>query len=364
MNQKERETRRRKRIPDPNDEIERLRRSAFGSIRLHEEISRATELSGLAFTTRLTEVMKANQHMIDLTTDSSRMLTDLTHTHHTWLRNLESAVQDRAAQLQIVAKLSFESITDRLAVSERLFKGVDFNAIRLSIALPEPEILRVQDSINNMMAIYGKMAESIRTYPDITRLPRFVLPGATREVFVTGYAVNALGVSDEADAEQDLSEIQLVAEIEEETSICIALLEAVDPDLARPYAGARDALRGTNPDRARHFLSSLRELWNHLLRQIAPDKQVLEWIPKDDKELLYKGKPTRKTRILYLCRDLNHDPLTDFIAHDTRAFVTLVESFNRIHQLELKLSDQQLRALLLRTDSWLTYILQIWKDSQ
>ena len=35
-----------------------------------------------------------------------------------------------------------------------------------------------------MTAIYGKMAESIRTYSDITHLPRFVLPGATREVFV------------------------------------------------------------------------------------------------------------------------------------------------------------------------------------
>ncbi len=216
-----------------------------------------------------------------------------------------------------------------------------------------------------MTAIYGKMAESIRTYPDITHLPRFVLPGATREVFVTGYAANALGVSDESDAEQDSSEIQpVVDEVEEEISICASLLKDVDPALARPYAGARDALQGTSHDRERHILSSLRELWNHLLRKIAPEKQVLEWIPKDDKELLHGGNPTRKARILYLCRDLNHDPLTDFIVLDTRALVALVDFFNRVHQLEPKLSDQQLRALLLRTDSWLTYILQIWKESQ
>ena len=352
----------------PNDEIERLSRSlkSLEPIRLHEELSRVTELSRLA-STRIAEVVRVNQqhwqHMIDQTTAVSRM-TDLPYIHRTWLRNLKST-QDQAAQLQIALKSALGPIAARLAVSERLFTGVDVAAICRSIGLPELEILRLQDSINDMTAIYGKMAESIRTYPDITHLPRFVLPGATREVFVTGYAANALGVSDESDAEQDSSEIQpVVDEVEEEISICASLLKDVDPALARPYAGARDALQGTSHDRERHILSSLRELSDHLLRKIAPEKQVLEWIPKDDKELLHRGNPTKKARILYICRDLNHDPLTDFIVLDTRALVALVDFFNRVHQLEPKLSDRQLRALLLRTDSWLTYILQIWKESQ
>ena len=48
----------------------------------------------------------------------------------------------------------------------------------------------------------------------------------------------------------------------------------------------------------------------------------------------------------------------------TRALVKLVEFFNRVHELEPELTDEQLRALLLRTDSWLTYILQIWKGTR
>ena len=288
-------------------------------------------------------------------------LSDADHVHRTWLRNLKST-RDQAAQLQIAVKSSLGSVADRLAVSERL--GVDVDAIRRSIELPELEILRLQESINDITAIYGKMAESIRTYSDITHLPSFVLPGATREVFVTGYAVNVFGVSDEANAEQDSSEIQSsVAELEEETSICIPLLKAVSPDLARVYVGARDALRGTNPDRVRHFMSSQRELWNHLLRQISPDRQVLEWISGDNEQLLHEGKPTRKARILYLCRNLSHGPLTNFIASDAQAFVKFVEFFSRVHQLNIELSDQQLRALQLRTDSWITYILQVWKES-
>jgi len=36
-----------------------------------------------------------------------------------------------------------------------------------------------------------------------------------------------------------------------------------------------------------------------------------------------------------------------------------IELFNRVHELETELTDEQLRAILLKTDSWLMYILQI-----
>ena len=41
------------------------------------------------------------------------------------------------------------------------------------------------------------------------------------------------------------------------------------------------------------------------------------------------------------------------------ALVKLIELFNRVHELETALTDEQLRAILIRTDSWLMYILQI-----
>ena len=77
------------------------------------------------------------------------------------------------------------------------------------------------------------------------------------------------------------------------------------------------------------------------------------------KNLLYEGKPTRRARVLYVCREINKGPLTEFVVHDTQALVKLIELFNRVHELENKLTDEQLRAILLKTDSWLMYILQI-----
>lgn len=343
---------------------EQMERSLEPIRRQHLEITRSLELSGLA-SSRLAEIAQANQRWQDLinqATASSRVFEDLRHTHHSWLDAIKP-MHDSIAQLQASAKLSLGDVAFRLTVTERLFAGIDFDALRRSVALPEPAFLKIQEALGGITSTYEHLADSIRSFPELTHLPAYALPGSTRELFTTSYALDELYI-DEAEEERDASEIQLIAEVEQETSVCIGLLQEIDPALARPYIGAHDALRGKSVDRTRHVLSSLRELWNHLLRRLAPDKAVLSWVPSDGTQLLHDGRPTRRARVLYVCRSLNHGPLSDFVVNDTSALVKLVEVFNRVHELESELTDEQLRALLLRTDSWLTYILQIWEGTR
>jgi hypothetical protein len=210
-----------------------------------------------------------------------------------------------------------------------------------------------------MVRAYGTLGESIHTRGDMTRLPSYSLPGATREVFVTVHAVDAVRVAHDGEAEQIVARGDLVSQAREESSMCISLLGALDPALCTLYVGAREAFEGGNPDRARHVLSSLRELLDHVLRRLAPDELVLTWMPAHRDGLLHAGRPTRRARVLYVCRNLDHPPLTDFVDEDVRTSVKLVEVFNHVHELRPGLSDVQLGALILRVDSWLTYILQI-----
>jgi len=328
------------------------------------EISRALELSGAA--ARIQEIVSANQHWQDLikqATATSRITESLSAAHQSWLDTIKPIQHDfsKLSQLQASAKLALCDTSLRLSATERLMAGIDFEAIRGRFQIEMPVISGLESSIAHVAASYGNLAESLREISDITRLPAFVLPGATREIYTTSFALETLRPWDERDEDEAETEIQFVAEAELETSGCIALLQQVDPGLARPYIGARDALYGNNADRARHILSSLRELWNHLLRRLAPDDLVAAWIPgvSNQKDLLHDGKPTRRARVLYVCRELNNEPLTDFLMHDTRALVKLIELFNRVHELETALTDEQLRAILIRTDSWLMYILQI-----
>ncbi|MBM9615718.1 hypothetical protein JWJ90_15725 [Desulfobulbus rhabdoformis] len=328
------------------------------------EISRALEISGAA--ARIQEIVSANQHWQDLikqATATSRIAESLSAAHQSWLDTIKPIQHDfsHISQLQASAQLALCDTSLRLFATERIMAGIDFEAIRGRFQIEMPVISGLESSIAHVAASYGSLAESLREISDITRLPAFVLPGATREIYATSFALETLRPWDERDEEDAETEIQLVAEAELETSGCIALLQQVDPGLARPYIGARDALYSNNTDRARHILSSLRELWNHLLRRLAPDDLVAAWIPdvSNQKDLLHEGKPTRRARVLYVCRELNNDPLTDFLMHDTRALVKMIELFNRVHELETALTDEQLRAILLRTDSWLMYILQI-----
>lgn len=344
--------------------IEQMERTLEPIRRQQLEITRALEMAGAA--TRIQEIVGANQHWQDLikqATATSRIAESLSAAHQSWLDTIKPIQHDfsQLSQLQASAKLALCDTSLRLSATERLMAGIDFEAIRGRFQIEMPVISGLESSIAHVAASYGNLAESLREISDITRLPAFVLPGATREIYTTSFALETLRPWDERDEDEAETEIQFVAEAELETSGCIALLQQVDPGLARPYIGARDALYGNNADRARHILSSLRELWNHLLRRLAPDDLVAAWIPgvSNQKDLLHDGKPTRRARVLYVCRELNNEPLTDFLMHDTRALVKLIELFNRVHELETALTDEQLRAILLRTDSWLMYILQI-----
>ena len=325
------------------------------------EISRYFEMSGAAVWIKGLD--SANQHLLEMikqTTASSRIIEESLHAaHRSWLDQLNPLQQE--FQLQASAKLALCDAFLQLTATERLMADIDFDDIRSRFQIEMTTISGLERSVAHMAASYGGLVESLREISDITRLPSFVLPGATREIYTTSFALEILRPLDERGDIDAETEIQLVTEAELETSGCIALLQQVDPRLARPYIGARDAMYGNNADRARHILSSLRELWNHLLRRLAPDDLVIAWIPGIDnqKDLLHKGKPTRQARVLYACRELNNDPLTEFLMYDTRALVKLIELFNKVHELETELTDEQLRAILLKTDSWLMYILQI-----
>jgi hypothetical protein len=318
------------------------------------------ELAGRS-SSQLGLIVEANQRLqglIDNTTVSTRIFQDLSQVHKTWTDKI-TPMQNSIAQLQAAAKLSMSSVAYQLTVTERLFSRIDLDAMGRINTLPESTFLKLGDAIGDLTLTYKNLADSIRTLPDVTRLPAGALPGATRELFVTGYAFDAIALPDRPSTESEVCGVQLATVMEQETSVCIELLQSIDPALARAYKGAHDALRSSSSDRERHVLSSLREFWNHLLRRLAPDKQVLSWMPEDDKELLHEGRPTRKARLLYICRSLSHKPLTEFVIQDTRALVELVNLCNRVHQLEPGLSDEQLHALVLRTDSWIVYLLQV-----
>ncbi|MDE0514625.1 MAG: hypothetical protein OXI88_22940 [Gammaproteobacteria bacterium] len=329
------------------------------------EITRTSELAGVA--DRLSNIQNANRHLQGILRQSvatSRIADSLNAAHQSWLDRVKHVSDDleRFSRLQAHSRLTLCDTSLQLAATNRLMAKSDFGAISNCFQIKTSVIFDLENSIAQTTESYGRLADSLKDISDITRLPAFVLPGATREIYDTEITLESLSSSDKSDEDDTDQEIQLFTGVEYETPSCLALLQQVDPELVRLYIGANQALISNNADRARHIVSSLRELCNRVLWRLAPDDLVSAWIVRNKmkKELLNEGRPTRRARILYICREIDNEPLSDFLTHDTKAFVKLIELFNQqVHKLQAGLTDEQLRAIFYRTESGLKYILQI-----
>jgi hypothetical protein len=105
-------------------------------------------------------------------------------------------------------------------------------------------------------------------------------------------------------------------------------LSALSEDLDRRWRGALFALNPRNPDAARHFCTSAREIILQMIDQKAPDAVVLKAMPNCQK---VNGQPARRDKIGYLLDQYgaDHQSLGDFIESDVNDVMNLFGEFNK-----------------------------------
>lgn len=139
------------------------------------------------------------------------------------------------------------------------------------------------------------------------------------------------------------------------------LLSRLDPNLVQLLHGARQTLTSTNPDRIRHFSASLRELLTHILHMLAPDDEIREWSisPRD----FEKGRPTRRARLRYICREIDHEPFDEFVNKDIEAVLEFFQLFHQgTHRIAARFTNRQLKALQMRVESAMRFLVEISSD--
>ena len=82
-------------------------------------------------------------------------------------------------------------------------------------------------------------------------------------------------------------------------------LAKVSDDLNNRWKGAVYSLNPNNPDAARHFCTSTREIFTEFIELKAPDRAVFEYNPNCQKT--DRGNATRKEKIGYMMRHLDMD---------------------------------------------------------
>ena len=84
-----------------------------------------------------------------------------------------------------------------------------------------------------------------------------------------------------------------------------AKLQHVSDDLNNRWKGAVFAINPQNPDAARHFYTSAREIFTEFIELKAPDEAVFQYNPNCQKT--NQGTATRREKIKYMMRNSNMD---------------------------------------------------------
>lgn len=142
-------------------------------------------------------------------------------------------------------------------------------------------------------------------------------------------------------------------------------LRNVAPELYERWRGAVFALDSRNPDAARHFCSSAREIFTQLLVLEAPDEAVVEALPGCD--LTDKGKPTRRSKVRYLLRrrGIASVEMEDFAENDMDNIVELFDVLNAgTHGPAGVFAHAQLQSVKKRVEDGVVFLTEIARLEQ
>lgn len=150
-------------------------------------------------------------------------------------------------------------------------------------------------------------------------------------------------------SEEDLKNTQIADE-----------LAHISPDLDSRWRGAIYALNPKNPDVARHFCSSTREIITEIIDTKAPNAAVFARFPNC--RTTEKGTPTRREKIRY-CLDLSgrtNGVLENFIVANMDNVIALFDDLNSgAHGRAGKFSPQQLASIKVRVEDAIRFMCEI-----
>ena len=164
-----------------------------------------------------------------------------------------------------------------------------------------------------------------------------------------GVANSLLGDEDPSLTEGDLGSTTVIAELQE-----------ISPDLDSRWRGAVFSLSPRNPDAARHFCTSAREIFTQILEITAPDKDVLRANPNC--MTTDSGKPSRRSKIQFLLdrKGLADDALESFVEDDMDNIIQLFRLFNDgTHGSSGRFTISQLVAVKRRVENGIQFLYHI-----
>lgn len=273
--------------------------------------------------------------------DTSKNLATIIGTQNLSALSLQSSIV-KATEFSLFAEKSLYAVT-----TENL-------GSRITLATEPKNYLT--SSFLGLSDSYSTLLKSFESNPlSYTQISPSISRIAPLEYFSTANLLEAISVDEDITPEEEL----LKNEIQYENEIMLSShLPKVDPGLYKMWKGAIEAYNSNNTDRVRHFSTSIRELYTHLIHILAPDDAIKKW--STDPTYYIEGRPTRKARLLFICRNINNGPFNTFVKKDVDATIAFIDIFQKgTHDIDPVFSPNHLVTIKSKAENTLKFLLEI-----
>lgn len=236
-----------------------------------------------------------------------------------------------------LSKFSWETIGDRIKIG-----AVEKTYIQNSF-------LDFSTDFSTLLKTYNPNNGSIiTTNPELIKLPSV-------EYFTSSNLIEAITTEEDVSTEEEIVKTDI--QYENEYSL-MQWLPKIDEGLIKMWKGAIEALNSNNSDRIRHFVTSIRELYTHLFHILAPDQEIVNWSKSADD--FANGRPTRKARLSFICRNISDEPFKKFVNKDIEATLAFIDLFQKgTHSIDPIFTTNHLITIKCKAETTLRFLLEI-----
>ncbi len=174
----------------------------------------------------------------------------------------------------------------------------------------------LRSSVSRLQTAYTRLEESSAARV-LSPADNYFLDLAEQEAANSAEVVNALLAPEVSGETANLQQTSIADEI-----------AVISEDLDTRWRGALYALHPANPDAARHFCASSREIFAEILDIKAPDHAVFAALP--DAQRTDRGNATRRSKIKFLLlqKGVGLEELAEFASEDIANILELFEVLN------------------------------------
>ncbi len=244
-------------------------------------------------------------------------------------------------------------------LAEQSLVSLNNSSIGSVLKLQEQGVNKITGSYTELSDTFANLTKSWKVDPTHYGSLNPVLSQSVVNSYYTGTkAIELISTK----REESPKELLIEVEIEQQNSSSLEeYLPILDSGYYKMWKGAVVAYGSNNPDRIRHFSVSIRELFTHILDKLAPNKDILIWT--NDPKMYYEKypkTPTRKAKLLYICRNINQDTFKTFLEKDIDATYEFLQLFQEgTHKIDPFFSNDQLRIIRSRAESTLKFLLEV-----